>query len=693
MAKKKTIINRELSWLSFNERVLQESADHSLPLIERIKFLGIFSNNLDEFFKVRVATLKRMIDFSKKVRIPNEENPKTILNKIQDIVLGLQERFDKIFYELISELEKENIFIINELQLNDIQKKFIEEYYYEKISSVLAPIMLQNLKSFPYLKDKSIYFAVKLECKSDENVKTEYSLVEIPTGILPRFIVLPSGDEKKYIILLDDVIRHCLDKVYHIFPFDTFSAYTIKMTRDAELDIDNDLSVSFLDKISKSVKDRSKGQPVRFVYDSAIPKDMMKYLTAKMKLDKDDNLIAGARYHNFKDFMGFPNIGGKHLENPPAPPLKYPSIKPDSSIISVIAKGDFMLHYPYHKFSHFIDLLREAAIDPKVKAIKVTIYRTAKNSKVINALINAARNGKEVIVVIELQARFDESANVYWSKKLEEAGAKVLFGVRGLKVHAKLVLISRMEKRKVVVYGSISTGNFHEDNASVYSDISLFTKDTRITSEIEKVFDFIENTFKTYNYKHLFVSPLYMRRRFYNLIDNEIKNALVGKNAYIIVKINNLIDPEMVKKLYQANNAGVKIKLIVRGTCSIVPGVKGFSENIEAFSIVDRYLEHSRIFVFCNNNKELYYISSADWMTRNLDHRIEVACPIFDPLIQKELRTIIDMQLKDNVKCRILNASQDNTYKVDDTGKKFRSQAELYKYYQSTTGDDVVSNH
>lgn len=682
MGKQKIIINREISWLSFNERVLQEASDPAVPLMERIKFLGIFSNNLDEFFKVRVATLKRMIDIGKGSKSLIDESPKVVLNKIQNIVIKQQEKFDKIYRFILNQLKKQNIFIINENQIKPEQENYIKEYFEEKVMPVISPIMLSEVSSFPNLRDKSIYLAVKLT-KDSAPKKPEYALIEIPTSDLSRFIVLPAVNDKKYIILLDDVIRYNLSEVFYIFNFDHFEAYTIKITRDAELDIDNDLSVSFLEKISKSVKDRTKGQPVRFVYDSSIAPDLLRYLTRKLKLGKDDNFIPGARYHNFKDFMGFPNIGTRDMEYTSCPPVPHSLILTHNSILDLIASQDLLLHFPYHKFAHFINFLREAAIDPNVKKIKITLYRIAKNSKVIAALINAARNGKEVTVVVELQARFDESTNIYWSKKLEEAGAKVLFGVRGLKVHSKLVSITRVINNQVVNYACISTGNFHEDNARIYSDVFFFTIDKRIALEVQKIFDFFENIYKNYTYRHLLVSPLYMRKRLVKLIDNEIKNARAQHPAYIILKINNLVDSDMIKKLYQANNAGVKIKLIVRGICSLIPGIPGMSENIEAISIVDRFLEHSRIFIFCNNNKELYYISSADWMTRNLDHRIEVACPIYDKNMQKELRIIIDTQLRDNVKARIIDKEQNNEYKTDNSGKEVRSQIELYNYYKN----------
>lgn len=670
-------INREISWLSFNERVLQEALDNRVPLVERLRFLGIYSNNQDEFFKVRVATLKRMIDYGYDPKVLQGEKPERILSKIQKKVIELQKKFSYAYEQIIKEFEKENIFFLNEKQLSPEQGRYVDEYFDAIVLPFLSPILLSNVKQFPYMKDKSIYFAIKLVNTKTLPHNVDYALMEIPSPLLNRFVLLPSNDGKKYVILLDDIIRYCLKDIFAIFEYDHFEAYTIKLTRDAELDIDNDLSKSLLEKISKGVSERSHGQPVRFVYDKDIPQDLLEYITKRLNLDPSDTVLGGARYHNFKDFMVFPNMGGSHLEYSPTPPSEHPRIDRHASMFKVIAERDLILHYPYQKFDHFVDFFREASMDPKVKSIYITIYRVAKNSKVMNALINAARNGKKVTVVIELQARFDEESNIYWSRKLEEVGATVLFGIKGLKVHAKLVLVTREDGQ----YAAISTGNFHEGNANVYTDITLFTCDKRITSEVEKLFYFFDNPYWNFDYKHLLVSPLYMRKRLLQLIDNEIRNARKGKDAYIILKINNLVDSVMVRKLYQANRAGVKIKLIVRGICCITPGVPGLSENIEAISIVDKFLEHSRVFVFCNNNQELFYLSSADWMTRNLDHRVEVACPIFDEEIKKEIRKTLEIHLSDNVKARIINDVQDNQYLRNDL-PPIHSQMIVYNYYR-----------
>jgi polyphosphate kinase len=682
MRKQNKIINRELSWLSFNERVLQEAQDKNVPLIERIRFLGIFSNNMDEFFKVRVATIKRMIDMQVGSKTVEGENPKQLMNMIQNKVIRLQHKFEYTYHHILGDLEKKDIFIINEKELNPKQAIFVQKYFKDKVMSFLSPIMLHNVNKFPDLKDKSIYLATKLT-STEPDIETEYALIEVPTDILPRFVTLPSENHRKFIILLEDIIRYSLKDLFEILHFDTFNAWIIKMTRDAELDMDNDVSKSFLERISQGVSGRKTGQPVRFVFDNCIARDLMEIIIKKLNLEEDNNLIPGGRYHNFKDFMSFPQIGGKQVVYKKDAPLGHKLIENQKSIFAVMAEKDFMLHVPYHDFNIFVSMLQEASIDPRVKEISLTVYRVARNSKVMNALMTAARNRKTVNVIIELQARFDEEANIYWSRKLEEAGVNVYFGIPGLKVHCKLVYITRRENKKTMAYSCVSTGNWHEGTAQVYSDLILFTSDKQITSEVNKVFDFFANTYKNYTYRHLIASPLYMRKKMYTLIDNEIKNAKAGKDAYIVLKVNSLVDKEIIYKLYQANNAGVKITLIVRGICSLIPGIPGMSENIKAISIVDKYLEHSRIIIFCNAGDELYYISSADWMTRNLDRRIEITCPIYDKDIQQELKDMINIQLKDNVKARIINEKQDNPYLKSNTKKKLRSQVKLYKYYQN----------
>jgi len=683
MIKKEKIqfLNRETSWLHFNGRVLQEAADSRNPLLERLKFLGIFSNNRDEFFRVRVATLTRMLRVDK-----NQNdiivNPKKTLREINDIVLSQEKDFMEIYKQILRELAVYNLFIVNENELSEEQGIFVKKYFQEKIRVNLFPIMISSLKDISSLRDKSIYLAVTLGRK-DKSAKEEYALVEVPTKTISRFLILPSADDKKYVILLDDIIRYCLSEIFSVFGWDTYNAYTVKVTLDAEIDIDTDVSKSFLEIMTESLKQRKRGNPVRFVYDNSIPAELLKIITKRLDIRKDDPMRGGGRYHNFKDFMNFPNLGHPELEYQPLPPLRHKDLPPNKSIIATIKQKDVMLHYPYQSFQIIIDFLREASIDPKVRSIKMTIYRAAKNSSVINALINAARNGKYVTVFMELQARFDEEANIFWTNQLHEEGVKVIQGIPGFKVHSKLILIRRKENNKNVFYANIGTGNFNEDTARIYADDSLLTANEKITADVANAFHQMEANYRPMKYKTLVVAPFLMRNHFIRLINNEMKNAKKGKEAWAIIKLNNLVDETIIRKLYKASQAGVKIKLIIRGICVLVPGVKGLSDNIEAIAIVDRFLEHSRVIVFCNGGNNQYYITSADWMIRNFDNRIEVACPVYDKSIQKELMKMLKIQLSDNVKARIIAKHLVNPYKKDE-GPEIRSQLEIYKYFEET---------
>ncbi len=673
-------INREISWLSFNERVLQEAEDPNVPLFERIRFIGIFSNNLDEFFRVRVAAVRRMVDFGR-----DDENllgpltPKDLHDKIQDIVIRQQSKVQEIFSGILEELKKEDIFIINEKQLNHSQGVIIRKYFQEKVLPNLVPIMLSKKASFPYLRDRSVYLAVKLSKHSHPD-DFAYSLIRIPSRSVPRFFVIPTSGNRKYVILLDDIIRYCFDDLFFYFDYDKYEAFTLKITRDAEIDIDDDISKSFIEKMEDGVKKRKIGRPVRLLYDREIPDDLLRFILKKMKIEDQENAVPGGRYHNHKDFMEFPEIGKPHHYYPKLPPFRHKDLLIHTSILKVIRRKDVMLHYPYQKFGHFIDLLREAAIDPQVEEIGITIYRVAQDSKVVNALLNAIRNGKKVTVVIELQARFDEENNIFWSGKLQEEGANVINGIPGLKIHSKLAWFKRIEDGGYRNYAYIGTGNFHEGTARIYADDGLLTSDPRLADEVANVFEFFKHNFKHFKYNHLIVSPFQMRKTFLKLIRAEIKNAKAGKESWIILKMNSLIDPEMMFKLYEASQAGVTIKLIVRGICGIKIGLPGLSENIEGISIVDKYLEHSRIFVFANGGDERYYISSADWMPRNLNRRIEVAVPIYDQEIQQELKEMLLIQLNDNSKARILDPELKNEYQVIHPGMKFRAQEDYYNY-------------
>ncbi len=676
---KPKFINKELSWLSFNARVLHEASDPSVPLMERLKFLAIYSSNLDEFFRVRVATLSRLAQLGKKTKKILEHNPKKVIKEIQTNVLLLHKKFDQIYKVILKDLAKENIFIIDENQLDEKQGQYVKSYFQRDVLPKLIPIMIDQIETFPDLKDRALYLMIFLS--RDKNPqKPRTALIEVPTDVLSRFLVLPRKNGKKYVILLDDVIRYCLDDIFSIFRSDKYEAYALKMTRDAELDIDDDLSQSYINKITKSLKLRKEGNPASFTYDAQMPEAFRDLLKIKLQLTKDDTVIPGSRYHNFKDFMDFPNIGNKSLKYKPIVILPHRNIDKDKSLLEIMRKKDLLLHYPYQSFKYVIDLLREASIDPKVMSIKATLYRVAKNSSVIHALINAVKNGKSVTVVMELQARFDEEANVFWANRLEEEGARVIFGVPGLKVHSKLCLITRKEKTKTAQYAILGTGNFNEDTATLYSDHNLFTADKRLTNEVKRIFDFYENNYKSTTYKHLIVSPFNLRRKIMRFIQNEIKNSQDGKEAYIIFKLNNLVDSAIIEKLYLASKAGVNIKLNIRGMFSLIPGIPGLSDNIQAINIVDKYLEHTRIMVFCNGGDEKYFISSADLMPRNIDRRVEITCPIYDKDIQRELRTFLEIQWSDNIKAHKRDGTPLNFSVSPDSSLKIRAQEEIYKF-------------
>lgn len=682
-------IHRDISWLSFNERVLQEAEDKQVPLNERVRFLGIFSNNQDEFFRVRVATLRRLAKVNKSQLKKFEEDPAKILNQIQKRVLVLKNRFDNAYLTIVEELKKEKIFILNEKEISSEQGDLIKNYFNETVRQGLFPIMLDNQKRIPLLNDKSIYLAVRIT-KKDKPQATRYSLIEVPEAIT-RFFLLPGEGEKKFIILLDDIIRYNLSSIYYIFNYDHIEAYTIKITRDAELELDQDLSQSLVEIVAKSLKRRIKGETTRFIYDAEMPEEMLQFFAKKMKLQRHDAIIPGARYHNFKDFMKFPDVGKPQLQFTPQHPLNHPLLSTNRSITSVLRQKDILLHLPYQSFHHIIDLLREAAINPNVTQIHMTLYRVAKHSNVVMSLINAARNGKQVVVVMELKARFDEENNIYWANKLQEEGVTVLFGASNMKVHSKLCLISHNHEGKNVHYAIVGTGNFNENTARAYTDLFLLTSNPAVTKEVKKLFSFFENTFDISKYKNLMIAPVNLRKRMKELINREIKYAKDGKPAFIAMKMNNLVDKEIIKKLYDASMAGVKIRLIVRSACSLVPGVAGLSENIKAISILDRYLEHPRMYWFHNNGKEEIFIGSADMMERNMDFRVEVLVNILSKEIKNQLKDIFEVQWTDNVKARTLLFGHLNEYiKPDKSQQINQSQKALYAYFKSYFEKNIV---
>ncbi|WP_338408584.1 polyphosphate kinase 1 [uncultured Flavobacterium sp.] len=674
-------IDREKSWLTFNARVLQEAADNSVPLLDRLRFLGIFSNNLDEFFRVRFAAIRRLsLSGISGEKLLGGISANQLLKEIIEIVIQQQSESLRILSVIEKKLKTENIFIINENDISEEQEVFLKDFFIQKLSPELVTIILNDLAEFPMLKDSIGYLAVKLVMKKKSEIR--YAMIEIPKTI-NRFVVLPSNDNKQYIILLDDVIRHNLSSIFNIFDYESVSAHMIKITRDAQLDIDSDLSKSMLEKIATSVKDRRIGEPVRFIYDQLIEKDTLDFFLDKMLIFSTDSIIPGGRYHNRRDYMNFPDLGRFDLLYKTNVPLPITGLDLKGSILEKISKKDYLLNAPYQSFSYLTKFLREAALDPKVTSIKITLYRLAKNSQIISSLINAAKNGKKVIVQIELQARFDETSNISYAEQMQTEGIELIFGIKGLKVHSKVCVIERIEEGKTKRYGFISTGNFNEVTAKIYTDVTLFTSHQQILKDISKIFEFFEINYRLYRYKHLIVSPHYTRFRFYKLIEREIANSIEGKEAFIKLKMNSLSDFEMIDKLYDASNAGVKIQLEVRGICSLIPGVPGMSENIEAISIVDSYLEHSRIYIFGNAGNTDVYISSADFMTRNLDGRVEVTCPIYDQEIKNELIDNFNLGWKGNVKARILSEKMDNKYRTRNNQPIFRAQLETYKYYQN----------
>ncbi len=680
--KTQKIIIRDISWLSFNSRVLQEAADETVPLKERMKFLGIFSNNLDEFFRVRVATLQRMIELGSKGNIHLEQAPELILESIQQIVLEQQKEFERIWNEILRELKKQKIFLLNETQLNNTQKKFVLDYFDAEVRSNMVPLMIESIQAFPTLSDKSIYLACKLS-KKNKSIPQRFALVSVPARRLPRFVILPSKQGEQHIILLEDIIRYCLPYIFSFFGYDTFSSHIIKVTRDAEIDIDNDIATSLIQKIEKGLKNRKKGKPVRFIYDKDIDSSLLTYLVKRLGLTHKDNLIPGGRIHNFKDFINFPDTVFSQ-KSQRKKPFVHPLLKDFKRVTDVVMQKDVLLHFPYHSFDSVIDLLREAAIDPEVTHIKITCYRLAERSKIVNAITNAVRNGKQVTAVLELRARFDEEANLEWKEELEEAGVKVLLGVPNMKVHTKICLIKKVVKGQTTHYGFVSTGNLNESTAKIYGDHCLLTSDRNIMADVNRIFHYLEQPKTRIQFlkacKTLMVSPVNMRKQLIVLIDKEIRAAKAGKDAGITLKLNSLSDVELISKLYEAAKAGVEIKMVVRGICCMLTENNKFKFPVQAISIVDEYLEHARVMIFYNGGNEKTFLSSADWMVRNIDHRIEAACPIFEKNIQQEIKEILQIQLSDNIKARKLDHELSNQYVNPRNRKKVRSQIETYNY-------------
>ena len=671
---------RELSWLSFNARVLQEAADENVPIIQRLRYLGIFSSNLDEFFRVRVAEIRRLIVVSSGGK---RQRAKDLLETIQQQVSHLQREFDTIQTRVMVALEKRHIYIVDESALNKSQLSFVEEYFAAQVLPALEPILLTDELAIPALADESLYLAVDLKTAEGD----QYAVMEVPSDVLGRFVAIPKGKDPqgKVYILLDDVIRACLPRAFRgVFDIQSADAYCFKFSRDAELEIEASINESLIEKMASSLRQRRKADAVRFVYDATMPEPLFEHLRKRLGFGRYDSLIPGGRYHNSKDYIGFPNAGPKYLEFKPQTPIRIPELDAVDNIFTALREKDYLLYYPYHPFDYVVDVLKTAAIDPSVTAIKICLYRVASNSQIVDALINAQYNGKRVRVVVELAARFDEQANIAWSERLTEAGIEVIFGIPGLKVHSKLFLIDRMEQGKLVRYSHIGTGNFNEKTARLYTDFTLLTSDPVICEDVNQVFDFLKYNYRRPDYKQLLVSPHTSRTGIMELIDGEIKNAREGFRAQLFFKCNNLVDKQLTLKLYEASQAGVEIRLVIRGMCSLLPGVSGISENIQAISIVDRYLEHPRVYVAHNRGVPKYFIGSADLMTRNIDSRVEVICPVTDEAAQTLLQDVLDQQWNDNSKARVIDSKQGNEM-VASSGRAtlVRSQETIHRYLQS----------
>jgi polyphosphate kinase len=698
MPNKRSHIPRDISWLSFNARVLQEANDPSVPLRERIRFLGIHSNNQDEFFRVRVATLKRMMEVMRKgtkAAMHLENNPETILDEIQRIVLQQQNEFARIWEGIRAELAREKIFLLNEKELNKDQQKFVERYYDDEVSSNVIPLMIEGLHQMPYLRDKSVYLGVVMR-KKETAYNQHYALIEVPAKAVGRFTLLPSKAGETNIMLLEDVIRYNLPHIFSFFGYDEYSAHLFKVTKDAEFDIDNDIATSLAQKIARGLRKRREGKPVRFIYDKEMDAGLLEYLIRRLNLARKDNIIPGARIHNFRHFMDFPDVF--KTKNPRKPSFIHPDLDDGHRITDTILQKDVMLSFPYHSFTPVIDLLRESAMDPDVVEIKIAAYRLASNSKVINALINAVRNGKMVTVMLELRARFDEEANLEWKEVLEQEGVKVITGVPNMKVHAKICFIKKRKAKGTVTYGFVSTGNLNEKTSRVYSDHCLLTSNRKIMADVNRIFAYLEKpTLGMEPLRRcttLWVCPVGMRKNIIACINREIMQAQAGKEANIIIKVNSFSDPEMIGHLQRAAKAGVQIQMIVRGIYCPVFNLIRAKTKPYAISIVDEYLEHARVLVFYNSGKNDLYISSADWMVRNLDHRIEAACPVTDDTIKNEILDIIRIQLSDNVKARLLDSSLSNEYVQPKNKKKIKSQVEIYKYlYQKKLTSPMHERH
>jgi polyphosphate kinase len=676
---KPRFINRELSWLDFNARVLQEAAHQSVPLLDRLRFIGIFSNNLDEFFQVRYATVQRIAQSEKTgKKVFGGENASELLKMITKKVIEQQKESTKILRGIEKELEKEQIYFVNESEVLEEHKNFLKEYFIQKVSPALMTIMISENKDQDF-SDNQAFLAVKLTFESNTLLRNQFALIEIPKE-LDRFIVLPQLGENQYVMFLDDLIRYHFHLIFNFNEFTSITSHMIKVTRDAELDMEGDVSKSYINKIVESVRERILAEPVRLVYDTDIPEDMLNLVKGILGMDSTDSLIPGGRYHHRRDYMNFPPLKNSNLQYDKVDPVTIPGLSLEKSILKAVDQKDFLLYTPYHSFSYLIKFLREAALDPEVTTIKITIYRLSKLSNVASALINAVKNGKKVLVQLELQARFDETNNIIYAEKMQAAGVQLIFGIPGLKVHSKIGIIEKVVDGRKKRYGFISTGNFNEDTAKIYTDYTLLTSNQKILKEVNKVFNFLQVHYKLKKYKHLIVSPHYTNNAVVRMINKEIENHKAGLPSGIRLKLNAITNFRIIEKLYEASCEGVSVKMIVRGICCLIPGVKGMSENIEVISIVDKYLEHPRVYVFENGGTPKIYLSSADFMTRNIENRVEVAVPIYDKVLQEEILDVFEIAWNDNVKARRINGLQQNVF-ISNHSEEIRSQVKIHEYY------------
>lgn len=681
--------DRDLSWLSFNYRVLQEAADHSLPLYERIKFLAIYSSNLDEFYRVRVASLQSLLKVKKKKRADLAFSPEKLYDDLFKEVHRQLEEFGDIFEnQIMPELESHGIHLLQTKPKVPEHLEFVQQFFEEEMLPYVHPELLRRKRIRHFLRENVQYLAIKLYSRSDrslkeaeltgnQDVRSRRAIIMIPTHYFPRFVELPQLHNEHYFMFLEDVIRYNLENIF--IGYDVVTSHMIKLNRNADIEIEDEFTGDLVSKIQKSLRKRQTGVPARFLYDKMMPTDLLRYLHDTFDLDKK-GMLPGGRYHNFHDFFSFPNPIGPALEREPTPPLPKAELDAFPTMIAAMQQRNWLLHFPYQTYDYVLRFLNDAAVDPDVFSIKTTQYRVASNSAIVNALIRAAQNGKEVTVFVELKARFDEKANLKSAQDMQAAGVNILYSLPGLKVHAKVALVERMEADQPKGYAFLSTGNFNEKTARIYADHGLFTRDQAKIAELKELFRYLDDqTYTPPPFQELLVAQFNLRDALYEMIEREMGMVAAGKPGEMIIKLNNLEDKGMIDKLYEASQAGVRIQLIVRGICCLRPGIEGLSDNITVTRLVDQFLEHARVFLFRNDGAWSLYMGSADWMTRNLVRRIEVVFPIKAEDLKAEVIEILRLQLADNVKAVRLNKKMDNVPIKKSPNRPFiRAQLEIY---------------